>query len=311
MKSEYCGYCFFNNVAVAAQHALDNKGVNRILIVDWDVHHGQATQQMFYDGPRVLYFSVHRYEHGAFWPNLRESDFHYIGSGAGKGFNVNVPLNQTKMGNADYLAIWHQLLLPLAYEFQPDLIIISAGYDAALDCFEGEMEITPACYSHLTSSLMGLAQGKLAVVLEGGYCLKSLAEGAAVTLRTLLGDPCPSISKIDEPSLSIQESILSAIYVLRPFRKCLQFQGRFDVSKVGSKKEGTYFVPTVTFEGSDIKPTTFATRNCYPVQNRETIDQLDQRLDQLIKETSLAVPKHRLCFVYDERMASHRNVNEP
>lgn len=65
---------------------------------------------------RVLYFSVHRYEHGAFWPNLRESDFHYIGSGAGKGFNVNVPLNKTKMGNADYLAIWHQLLLPLAYE---------------------------------------------------------------------------------------------------------------------------------------------------------------------------------------------------
>uniref|UniRef100_A0A0P6E2S0 Putative Histone deacetylase n=1 Tax=Daphnia magna TaxID=35525 RepID=A0A0P6E2S0_9CRUS len=311
MKSEYCGYCFFNNVAIAAQHALDNKGVERILIVDWDVHHGQATQQMFYDDPRVLYFSVHRYEHGAFWPNLRESDFHYIGSGAGKGFNVNVPLNKTKMGNADYLAIWHQLLLPLAYEFRPDLVLVSSGFDSALGDEKGEMEITPACYSHLTSSLMGLAQGKLAVILEGGYCLKSLAEGAALTLRTLLGDPCPIISKVDEPSLSIQQSVLSAIYVLRPFWECLQFQGRFDVSKVGSKKEGTYFVPSVTFEGSDVKPTTFATRNCYPVQNRETINLLDQRLDKLIKETSLAVPKHRLCFVYDERMASHRNVNEP
>ncbi|XP_046454451.1 histone deacetylase 6-like isoform X3 [Daphnia pulex] len=311
MKSEYCGYCFFNNVAVAAQHALDNKGVERILIVDWDVHHGQATQQMFYEDPRVLYFSVHRYEHGAFWPNLRESDFHYIGSGVGKGFNVNVPLNKTKMGNADYLAIWHQLLLPLAYEFQPELIIVSAGYDAALGCFEGEMEITPACYSHLTSSLMGLAQGKLAVVLEGGYCLKSLAEGAALTLRTLLGDPCPVIAKVEEPCQSIQESILSAIYVLRPMWKCLQFQGRFDASKVGSQKEGKHFVPSVTFEGSDVKQTLFATRNCYPVQSNETIDLLDQRLDKLIKETSLAVPKHRVCFIYDERMALHRNINEP
>ena len=73
---------------------------------------------------RVLYFSVHRYEHGAFWPNLRESDFHYIGKGAGKGFNVNVPLNKTKMGNADYLAIWHQLLLPLAYEVIISFVLV-------------------------------------------------------------------------------------------------------------------------------------------------------------------------------------------
>lgn len=116
MKSEYCGYCFFNNVALAANHALEKCNVKKILIVDWDVHHGQATQQMFYDDPRVVYFSIHRYENGSFWPNLRESDYFYNGDKAGKGFNFNIPLNSTGMKDADYLTIFHQVLLPMAYE---------------------------------------------------------------------------------------------------------------------------------------------------------------------------------------------------
>ncbi len=151
MKSEYCGYCYFNNVAIAAKRALEKGKASKILIVDFDVHHGQATQQTFYNDPRyvssvrslsysqfvsesqcliglvytvttnlyvfrVLYFSTHRYEHGMFWPNLEESNFNYIGSSDGIGFNCNVPLNKTGMGNADFLTIWHQLLLPLAYQ---------------------------------------------------------------------------------------------------------------------------------------------------------------------------------------------------
>uniref|UniRef100_A0A8W7PBM7 Histone deacetylase domain-containing protein n=1 Tax=Anopheles coluzzii TaxID=1518534 RepID=A0A8W7PBM7_ANOCL len=132
MTAEYNGYCFFNNVAIAAQHALDHLGTQKILIVDWDVHHGQGTQRMFYSDPRVLYFSIHRYEHGTFWPNLRESDFDYVGTGKGEGYNFNVPLNKTGMTNGDYLAIWQQLLLPVATEFAPELIIVSAGYDSAL-----------------------------------------------------------------------------------------------------------------------------------------------------------------------------------
>lgn len=84
--------------------------------MDFDVHHGQGTQQMFYNDPRVLYFSIHRFEHGTFWPNLRESDFDYIGDGKGLGYNFNIPLNKTGMTNADYLAIWQQILLPVAAE---------------------------------------------------------------------------------------------------------------------------------------------------------------------------------------------------
>lgn len=116
MKAEFNGYCFFNNVAVAAKHALDNKGIKRILIIDWDVHHGQGTQRAFYDDPRVVYLSIHRFEHGTFWPNLRESDFDYAGSGNGEGKNINVPLNKVGMTNADYLAIFQQLLMPVAVE---------------------------------------------------------------------------------------------------------------------------------------------------------------------------------------------------
>ena len=116
MRDEYCGYCFYNNVAIAAQLALKKFNLQRILIVDWDIHHGQATQQMFYNDKRVVYFSIHRYDHGSFWPELRESNFHYIGDGAGKGKNFNIPLNETGMKDADYLAIFQQVLLPMAYE---------------------------------------------------------------------------------------------------------------------------------------------------------------------------------------------------
>lgn len=80
------------------------------------MHHGQASQRMFYDDPRVLYFSVHRFEFGSFWPYLRESDFDYIGSGEGRGFNFNIPLNKIGMNNGDYLAIWQQVLIPVATE---------------------------------------------------------------------------------------------------------------------------------------------------------------------------------------------------
>uniref|UniRef100_A0A8B9WBJ2 Histone deacetylase 10 n=1 Tax=Bos mutus grunniens TaxID=30521 RepID=A0A8B9WBJ2_BOSMU len=110
------GFCLFNNVAVAAKHAQQKHGLRRILIVDWDVHHGQGIQYIFEDDPSVLYFSWHRYEHGHFWPCLRESDADAVGRGRGLGFTVNLPWNQVGMGNADYVAAFLHVLLPLAFE---------------------------------------------------------------------------------------------------------------------------------------------------------------------------------------------------
>ena len=187
---ESCGYCYVNNVAIAAKLSLDS-GIERILIVDWDVHHGQGTQRMFYDDNRVMYVSIHRYEDGYWWPNLRESNYDYIGQGSGTGYNINIPLNVTGNTDTDYLHAWHQVVLPVAHEFHPQLVLISAGYDPAVGCPEGEQMVSPACFSHFTHSLMGLAEGKVCAILEGGYFPPSLSEGAALTLKTLLGDPCP------------------------------------------------------------------------------------------------------------------------
>ena len=235
MKADFNGYCFFNNVALAAKYALDVLKLIRVLIVDWDVHHGQGTQRFFYDDPRVLFFSIHRYELGEFWPHLRESDFDDIGEGRGLGYNFNIPLNQTGMKNEDYLAIFHPLILPVSHEFKPEIVIVSCGFDAAIGCPEGEMLLTPAFYSHMTHSLKTVADGKLAVIMEGGYCVESLAEGAAHILKTLLDDPVPKlVENPGRPNDSIQASILNCIYAHRPYWKCLHVQDTFDIKSVGA-----------------------------------------------------------------------------
>ncbi|XP_053682261.1 histone deacetylase 6 isoform X1 [Sabethes cyaneus] len=314
MKAEYNGYCFFNNVAIAAQHALDNLGLKRILVVDWDVHHGQGTQRMFYDDPRVLYFSIHRYECGTFWPNLRESDFDYVGEGAGLGYNFNVPLNRIGMTNADYLAIWQQILLPVAMEYQPELILISAGYDAAYGCPEGQMELTPAFYPHLLSPLLSLAQGRVAVVLEGGYCLSSLAEGGALTLRTLLGDPCPLlVEKLPPPCESMQQTILNCIHSHRPYWKNLRLNDTYDLEELNNinpqpnyHQVNQYYVAPPP----QPEPIRYLTRNCYPLQSSEERNQIEERLAMLQITTRLNFPPTRVCYVYDEQMLEHRNLHE-
>ncbi|XP_059051071.1 histone deacetylase 6 [Achroia grisella] len=313
MRAEPCGYCFYNNVALAAKHAIDKRGLKRILIVDWDVHHGQATQQMFYDDPRVVYFSIHRYEHGSFWPNLRHSNFNYIGTGAGKGYNFNVPLNKTGMKDADYLAIWHQLLLPMALEYQPELILISAGYDAAIGCPEGEMEVTSACYAALTHQLAGVCS-RVCAVLEGGYCVPSLADGAALTLRTLLGLPPPPMQALTEPSDEIRETILNCIYVQKPYWQCFNYQPTYSIDTSipnvcdGEKQKHTV---SVRWEGDETRPDKFATRDCYPLQDDATKKRNAERLNHLRLVTDLSIPSYPVGYIYDEAMLKHKNICEP
>uniref|UniRef100_H3B9N9 Histone deacetylase 10 n=1 Tax=Latimeria chalumnae TaxID=7897 RepID=H3B9N9_LATCH len=225
-RSAANGFCVFNNVAIAAEYAKKKYGLNRILIVDWDVHHGQGIQYTFEEDPSVLYFSWHRYEHQRFWPNLRDSDFDAVGNGRGAGFNVNVPWNKVGMGNADYLAAFFHVLLPMAYEFNPELVLVSAGYDSAIGDPEGEMLATPECYSHLTHLLMSLASGKLCIVLEGGYNLRSLSESVCMTVQTLLGDCVPQIVGNLFPCLSAIESIQNVRAAHRQYWNFLKHQGQ-------------------------------------------------------------------------------------
>ncbi|XP_066561434.1 polyamine deacetylase HDAC10 isoform X1 [Amia ocellicauda] len=206
-RSAANGFCVFNNVAIAALYAKKHFNLNRVLIVDWDVHHGQGIQYCFEEDPSVLYFSWHRYEHQKFWPNLQESDYDTVGKGKGAGFNVNLPWNKVGMENSDFLSVFFHVLLPIAYEFSPELVFVSAGFDSAIGDPEGHMCATPEVFAHLTHLLMSLAGGKLCVILEGGYNLKSLAQSVCQTVQTLLGDPAPLLPGLCGPCESAAESI--------------------------------------------------------------------------------------------------------
>ncbi|XP_068601477.1 histone deacetylase 6 [Brachionichthys hirsutus] len=220
--SEANGYCLFNNVAIAARYARSRCAVSRVLIVDWDIHHGQGVQSLFQEDPSVLYFSIHRYEGGAFWPHLPESSSQFVGSGRAEGTNINLPWNKTAMTDSDYITAFQQLLLPVAYEFQPQLVLVSAGFDSAVGDPKGGMCVSPQCFHVLTHMLMCLAEGRLVLALEGGYNLQSTAEGAAACVRALLGGACPRLTPPTAPCDSALQSISETVAALYPYWTSLQ-----------------------------------------------------------------------------------------
>ncbi|XP_018602946.2 polyamine deacetylase HDAC10 isoform X2 [Scleropages formosus] len=222
-RSLASGFCVFNNVAIAALYAKKHFNVRRVLIVDWDIHHGQGLQYCFEEDSEVLYFSWHRYEHQRFWPNLRESDFDAVGKGKGAGFNINLPWNKVGMGNSDYLSVFFHVLLPIAYEFNPELVLVSAGFDSAIGDPEGHMCATPDIFGHLTHLLMSLASGRLCAILEGGYNLTSLAQSVCQTVQTLLGDPPSRISGLSSPCQSALESIHCVRGAHQQYWTCLKY----------------------------------------------------------------------------------------
>ena len=184
---EAMGFCLFNNVAVAAQAALDVYGLQRVLIVDWDVHHGNGTQHSFYNRNDVLFFSTHQYPH---YPGT--GDWRETGSGPGQGYTVNVPL-PAGIGDAGFARVFDETLVPLAERFRPQLILVSAGYDAHWDDPLAGLSLSLAGYWRLACTVVDLAErlcdGRLVITLEGGYQLDVLAHGVADTCRALLHDP--------------------------------------------------------------------------------------------------------------------------
>ena len=178
------GFCLFNTVAVAARAAKEN-GARKILIVDWDVHHGNGTQNTFWDDADVLYFSTHQYP---FYPG--SGSITETGGPEAAGRTINVPW-PAGMGDAEYLAAFDRVLLPAARAFEPDLVLVSAGFDAAAGDLLGGMRISPEGYAAMTSRLTGLSAGRLVLALEGGYNLEAIAASAAACLRIQLGEAPP------------------------------------------------------------------------------------------------------------------------
>jgi len=178
------GFCFFNNVAVAVKKMTHKYGIKKVLILDWDVHHGNGIQEAFYDDPNVLYISLHRFTDN-FYP--ASGDFEEVGEGEGTGRNVNIPFTNISMGDNDYIYAFQHVVMPIALEFNPELVVVAAGFDAAMFDPIGDFQVSPLGYAHMTHYLKGLAEGRLAICLEGGYSLDAISNSALAVVRVLLG----------------------------------------------------------------------------------------------------------------------------
>ncbi|KAI9042059.1 histone deacetylase hdaA [Aspergillus affinis] len=220
------GFCLFNNVSVAARVCQKELGEDcrKILILDWDVHHGNGIQKAFYDDPNVLYISLHVYQDGKFYPGGDEGDWGHCGNGAGLGRNVNIPWPSQGMGDGDYMYAFQQVVMPIAQEFNPDLVIIASGFDAAVGDELGGCFVTPSCYAHMTHMLMTLANGKVSVCLEGGYNFRSISKSALAVTKTLMGDP-PDRLHSTSPSELATSAVRRVMMIQSHYWKCMYPKG--------------------------------------------------------------------------------------
>lgn len=205
------GFCLFNNIAIAARYA-QSQGMPRVLIVDWDVHHGNGTQTAFYSDLSVLYFSTHQYPH---YPGTGALD--EVGEGSGTGYNINVPL-PAGANDADYVYVFNKLLVPVALQFKPDIILVSAGQDGHVNDHLAGMELTSAGFGKLASIVKRLADStcrRTALVLEGGYDLEAPAESVFKIIAAFDEEMDVPISDEgeDEVSVTVKERVDEVIAV--------------------------------------------------------------------------------------------------
>jgi acetoin utilization deacetylase AcuC-like enzyme len=195
-RSSAMGFCLLNNVAVAAAHARA-AGLSRVAILDWDVHHGNGTQEIFLDDPQVLYASLHQYP---FYPGTGAVE--ETGKGDGTGFTVNVPLS-AGAGDAIYKSAFERVVLPVLDDYKPELVLVSAGFDAATRDPLAGMDVSATAFGWMTRGLTALAEkhasGRIALVLEGGYDLPSIEAGLGASLRALVStDDVPIAAPADD-----------------------------------------------------------------------------------------------------------------
>lgn len=189
-RDQSMGFCLFNNVAIGARYALKKHKLGRVMIVDWDLHHGNGTQHSFYRQRSVLYCSIHQYPLYPGTGALVE-----YGEGQGTGYTVNLPLSGCH-GDAHYARIFETIIQPVALAYQPQLILVSCGFDCMAGDPLGAMAVSPGGVAFMTQTMVRLAsqlcEGKLLFVLEGGYDLDNLRSGTLAVLTALLGAPLPA-----------------------------------------------------------------------------------------------------------------------
>jgi acetoin utilization deacetylase AcuC-like enzyme len=195
-RARAMGFCLFNSIAVAARHALDARGLDRVMIVDWDVHHGNGTNDIFHEDPRVLFCSIHQ---SPLYPGTGAASD--VGSGPGRGFTVNVPAAPGS-GDEEFCSVVDHVFAPLARAWEPQLLLISAGYDAHREDPLADCQVTDAGFAVMASALRSVGQDlgvPVGAVLEGGYALGALGRGVAATMAALAADgSAPAVPLTDE-----------------------------------------------------------------------------------------------------------------
>jgi acetoin utilization deacetylase AcuC-like enzyme len=209
------GFCIFNNIAIGARYLEEKYGLSRVLIVDFDLHHGNGTQHSFYKDPTVLYFSAHQYPYYPGTGAIEE-----IGEGPGKGFTVNVPFSYG-LGDDDYIFAFQEILVPLCEGFKPEIVLVSAGFDAYYNDPLGGMVVTEHGYAAMTGLLTGIADrfaaGKSLFALEGGYDIKGLTSAVKAVILELKGEGMPATLKDPSPSGEAVRVVKRVKEVLEPY----------------------------------------------------------------------------------------------
>ncbi|MEN6616659.1 MAG: histone deacetylase [Syntrophorhabdus sp.] len=213
--SRAMGFCIFNNVAIAARYFQQTKGFDRILIIDFDLHHGNGTQHSFYDDPSVLYVSTHQFPYypGTGW-------YEEVGSGAGAGYTINIPMGYG-MNDDDYLFAFQEILVPVAHLYQPDMILVSAGFDTYRNDPLGGMAVTESGYSAMTEIIMKIAQrccsSRALFALEGGYDPPGLARCTKAVITMMTGKPQYTYEKKGNPCREIVTVARNLKTALNPY----------------------------------------------------------------------------------------------
>ncbi|XVF09659.1 hypothetical protein REPUB_Repub07fG0113500 [Reevesia pubescens] len=233
------GFCLHNNAAVAAL-AAQAAGAKKVLILDWDVHHGNGTQEVFDQNKSVLYISLHRHEGGKFYPGTGAA--FEVGSKGAEGYCVNIPWSRGGVGDNDYIFAFQHVVLPIASKFAPDFTIISAGFDAARGDPLGCCDVTPSGYAQMTHMLSTLSGGKLLVILEGGYNLRSISSSATAVIKVLLGESSVCEPENIAPSKAGLHTVLEVLKIQMKYWPSLsssfeKLQSQWGMYSIDNKKK--------------------------------------------------------------------------
>ncbi|XP_067572230.1 histone deacetylase 5 isoform X5 [Pseudorca crassidens] len=227
-ESTAMGFCFFNSVAITTKLLQQKLNVGKVLIVDWDIHHGNGTQQAFYSDPSVLYISLHRYDNGNFFPGSGAPE--EVGGGPGVGYNVNVAWTggvDPPIGDVEYLTAFRTVVMPIAHEFSPDVVLVSAGFDAVEGHLSplGGYSVTARCFGHLTRQLMTLAGGRVVLALEGGHDLTAICDASEACVSALLSvelQPLDEAVLQQKPNVNAVATLEKVIEIQSKHWSCVQ-----------------------------------------------------------------------------------------